>query len=92
MKKEKKNHVMVAVVTTSGSWPAEGFLSVPENQKVKNQLKEAIHNLYLVSTENWLAVVSGAEIDIDKSYKELNLSGTISIDFGPNEGGGGKNE
>jgi hypothetical protein len=82
--------VEVAVVTTSGSWPASGFNGVPERQPVKHELEEAARHLGIVNTSGWIATVNGRQINTDASYLENGLSGQITIDFGPREGGGGK--
>lgn len=89
-KDKNENHVQVAVVTTSGSWPAEGFDKTPSHQKVKVVLKKAADHLKIVSTENWVAKVNGREINPDLSFEENLLTGEITIDYGPREGGGGK--
>jgi hypothetical protein len=89
-KEKPENHVEVAVVTTSGSWPDEGFEGTPSNQKVKIVLKKAVDKLHIVSTEKWVAKVNGREVNPDLSYEENHLSGKITIDYGPREGGGGK--
>lgn len=89
MKEEKKNQVSVVVITTSGTWPMEGFETVPDHQKIKNQLEKATRELHLTDTTNWIAKINGQEIDVEKNYIELGLNGEISIDFGPREGGGG---
>jgi len=86
----KENHLQVAVITTSGSWPTEGFETMPSHQKVKVVLKKAIDSIQIVATDNWLAKVEGREINQELNFEENNLSGTISIDYGPREGGGGK--
>jgi hypothetical protein len=88
-KDKNENHVQVAVVTTSGSWPDEGFEKTPSNQKVKVVLKKAADKLKIVSTDNWVAKVDGTEINPELSFEENNLKGTITIDYGPREGGGG---
>jgi hypothetical protein len=88
---DKPEHrVNVVVITTSGHYPATGSDSVSANQPVKNELKKAAKELNIVDTTNWVATVNGTEIDPDKSYAENNLSGTVSIDYGPNHGGGGR--
>ena len=85
----KPNHIEVAVITTSGSWPAEGFESVPLNQPVKTQLQQAAKKLELADTSNWIAKIGLRELDASKSYEANNLSGKVEIDYGPREGGGG---
>lgn len=87
---KKENHVQVAVITTSGSWPAEGFEKTPSNQKVKVVLKKAAKELMIVSTDNWVAKVNGKDINPELSFDENLLTGNITIDYGPREGGGGQ--
>jgi len=88
-KEKKENDIEVAVVTTSGSFPEEGFEKVSIHQKVMVILKKAQEKLKIVSTDKWVAKVGGRIINPDSSYVENNLSGTITIDYGPSEGGGG---
>ena len=84
----------VEVSTTAGSYPTEGFEEVPENQKVQVQLEKAARNLHITNTDGWIATVtdeSGKKknIVITDSYTENHLTGTVTIDWGPSEGGGG---
>jgi len=81
--------VEVTVVTTSGSWPVSGTQRTPVHQKVKVDLLKATHDLNITNTEGWIATVAGREVDPEKSYLENGLSGTVVIDFGPRQGGGG---
>jgi hypothetical protein len=83
------NHVEVTVVTTSGRYPASGTDRNSVNQPVENVLKKAANELHIVSTTNWVARIGGRELDVSKSYVDNGLSGTITIDYGPREGGGG---
>ena len=86
----KEDHrIHVTVITTAGAYPSSGSNAVPPHQKVEEELKKASHALSLKKTEDWIARVSGKEIDTKKSYTEDGLIGTIRIDFGPREGGGG---
>lgn len=87
---KKENHLQVEVVTTSGSWPKEGYETIPSHQKVKIVLKQAVDSIQIVSTDKWVAKVKGREINPEINFEENNLSGTITIDFGPSEGGGGR--
>jgi hypothetical protein len=84
-----ETHVEVRVTTTSGSYPKTGFDAVPAHQPVKQQLKKAADALTIVDTTGWVAKVNGTDIDTGKSYADNGLSGTMSIDYGPAEGGGG---
>lgn len=83
------NHVEVVVVTTSGTYPASGTDRVASNQPVHVELAKAAKELHIVNTSGWIARVSGTEIDQNKSYAENQLTGTVKIDYGPREGGGG---
>jgi len=93
MHDEKKEHgenfVEVAVVTTSGTFPHEGFSKVPIHQKVRIFLAEAARELNITNYTDWIAMVDNREIDIEKNYEENRLSSQVEIDFGPHEGGGG---
>lgn len=86
---QEKNHVRVAVITTAGSWPKEGFAKIPSAQKIKIFLAIAAKELKIISVDKWVATVDGKEIDPELSYFENKLSEKISIDYGPNAGGGG---
>jgi hypothetical protein len=83
------SHVEVAVVTTSGRFPAEGTERVASHQPVNNELNKAVKELKIVDTTNFIARVGEREIDPNKSYVENQLTGTVIIDYGPREGGGG---
>lgn len=83
------NFVEVAVGTTSGFSPTDGYEQVPVHQKVKVQLDKAAKVLNLTNTDGWVATVNKQPINPDLSYQENNLTGTIEIDWGPHEGGGG---
>lgn len=86
----KPHHVLVQVATTAGFWPAEGYEEIPENQKVRVFLSRAADKLHITDTNNWLAKVGDRELDIERTYAELSLSGKVTIDYGPREGGGGR--
>lgn len=91
-KEKPEAFVQVAVITTSGSVPKVGFEKVPNHQKIKVFLEQAAKELKLVSTEKWIAKVDNKELRIEDTYLENGLSGEVSIDYGPREGGGGGNE
>ena len=85
----KENFVNVAVVTTGGSYPDEGFEKTPSNQKIRIFLSEAARKLNIADFSNWIARVDDKEVDPEESYETNGLAGNIEIDFGPREGGGG---
>ncbi len=84
-----KDVVLVVAVTTSGSFPKNGFEKIHGHQKVIIFLEKAAKELRIVSTLGWVAKVGGREIDQQKDYIENNLRGEVSIDYGPKHGGGG---
>lgn len=86
----QQQHIGVAVITTSGIWPADGYDLVPAHQKVRVQLERAARALRLTDTSNWVAKVGGRELNVDASYLDNGLSSQVGIDFGPREGGGGR--
>jgi hypothetical protein len=88
-KSPKPNHVLVAVVTTAGSYPAEGFHDVPNGQPLTVQLHKAAKELGITGTDGWVAMVGGREVDVSQSYKDAGLTGEIKISWGPRETGGG---
>ena len=83
-------HIHVAVITTAGTWPSEGFESIPVHQKVRQVLLRAAHQLKIADTSGWVAVADGKELNIEATYLENGLHGCVSIDYGPREGGGGR--
>lgn len=87
--KPKPNHLRVAIVTTSGTFPEHGFDEVPINQHLEVQLKKAAKALGITDTAGWLAKLGTTELDPNKSYQDLGLSSEVSIDYGPPESGGG---
>lgn len=88
-RQNREQFVGVAVVTTSGSYPAEGFEKTPSHQKVEIILKKAARKLNITDTSGWVAMVGDAEIDPNTTYIDNGLHGRIEIDYGPREGGGG---
>lgn len=87
------NKLGVAVVTTSGRWPASGSDAVNDNVKVRVVLDDAARNLKITDTTGWIATVAGTtkELNQDASFKDNGITGgDIIIDYGPrNPGGGG---
>jgi hypothetical protein len=82
-------HIDVAIVTTGGSYPHEGYERLPVNQPVKDQLDRAAKALKLGDVSSWVAKVGTRVLDQQKSYAANGLSGKVDIDFGPPSGGGG---
>lgn len=84
-----QDSIRVAVSTTSGFYPTDGYSEVSINQHVLVELKKAAATLHLTNTEGWLATFNKRTIDPSRSYKENGLHGQVEIDWGPSEGGGG---
>ncbi len=87
--KTNDHFIHVAVSTTSGLFPNDGLKRVPINQPVKVLLKKAADALGLTDTDGWVARVDDREINPSDSYHDNGLTGEITIDWGPAEGGGG---
>ena len=79
----------MAVVTASGNWPREGFEKVARHEHVNVFLAKAAAELKIVSTQGWIAKDGDKVIQQDRTFAENNLSGEISIDYGPAHTGGG---
>ena len=85
-----EHHLEVQVVTTSGTYPDEGTDRVAANQPVKVELDKAQNTLEITDTTGWIVTVGGTPIDPAKSYADNGLKGSVKLDWGPKEGGGGK--
>lgn len=89
----KEQFVEVSVSTTAGFYPPEGADRAPIHQKISVILEKAKEKLRLTDVTNWVATVTDTsgyrELDPQKSYLDSGLSGTVEIDWGPREGGGG---
>ena len=83
------NFVHVAVHTTAGIFPDEGYARYPVNQPVKHALDVAEKKFKITDSANWVALIGEKEISPDGSYGGQELSGQLDIDWGPREGGGG---
>lgn len=81
--------VQVAVITTSGSYPDQGFDRTPENQKIRVILEQTARKLKITDTSGWVALVGDKELNIEANFVENGLQGEVEIDYGPREGGGG---
>jgi hypothetical protein len=83
-------HLAVAVITTSGRWPATGFEKASANEKVRHVLKQAAKHLNLAGTDDWIATVGSKTLSVDESFASNGFAhGEVLIDFGPRQGGGG---
>jgi len=85
----EEHHILVAVQTTSGRWPQEGFERVALNEHVQAVLIRAQKELKLVGVVNWQAVVGQKILNVGESFEANGLGGSIVIQYGPPAGGGG---
>ena len=92
-KPPKEQFVEVSVSTTAGFYPAEGTDRTPIHQKISVILEQTKNKLNISDVTNWVASVTDAnghrELDPQTNYLDSGLSGTVEIDWGPREGGGG---
>lgn len=84
-----EQHIKVVVVTTSGIYPMEGSDEVPVHQPVKVELEKAQRKLEITDTTGWIVTVGGKPIEPTQSYADNGLKGSVKLDWGPKEGGGG---
>ncbi len=88
--REGESHIAVVVITTSGTYPLNGTDEVPVNQPVRVVLEKAQRKLDITDTAGWIVAVGNTVIDASKSYADNGLKGSVKLDWGPKEGGGGK--
>lgn len=79
----------VSVYTTSGSFPGNGHISMSSSDLVSEVLEKAKKALHLTDTASWVATVNGKPVNPAETFEQNHLTGTITIHWGPREGGGG---
>lgn len=88
-KGHKPDLILVKAVTTSGTFPHNTYEHENPTDIVAKFLQKAKHALQLTDVSGWIATVDGLAITPEKTYAENGLSETITIQWGPREGGGG---
>jgi len=89
-KDQKINHLGVAIITPSGTYPDEDtYKRVPEQEKIDVELKRAAHALEITNTTDWVAKAGGRVLDPNKTFAEEKLSCVVDIEYHKHEGGGG---
>lgn len=87
----KTKRVGLQVVTTSGVWPDGAYSPAGHDDVLETHLEAAASALGIVDTAGWIAFADEHELDRSRSIKDNKLKGClIDIDFGPREGGGGR--
>ena len=81
--------IEVAVSTTAGFYPEEGHVCVSEDEKVEFLLEKVRLALDLKDTVGWRLNVAGKRVDPGRTYTENGLSGEVTLNWGPEHGGGG---
>ncbi len=81
--------VLVTVVTTAGTFPAEGFKRYSSSTVITHILMQAKHKLKITDTDTWIVTVDGKDVDVNLSLVQAGLSGEVVLEWGAREGGGG---
>lgn len=86
----KEIDVAVAVITPAGIYPDdEDFRRVAETTVIGTVLEEAKNKLKITNTTDWVARVHEREINVNRTFREDDLSGIVEIEWHKREGGGG---
>jgi hypothetical protein len=81
--------VLVTVVTTAGTFPAEGAKRYPVTTRISDVLADAARKLELTGTESWVVTVGGRNVDPTQTFAQAGLHGEVALEWGAPEGGGG---
>jgi hypothetical protein len=81
--------VRVTVVTTAGTFPAEGAKRYPASTPIASVLTDAARKLHIADTETWIVTVAGRDVNPALTFTQAGLSGDVALEWGPREGGGG---
>lgn len=81
--------VIVTVVTTAGTYPAEGAKRYPTSTRIGDVLVEAARKLDIRDSSTWIVTVAGRDVNPAFTFSQAHLTGNIALEWGPREGGGG---
>ncbi|OYU71406.1 MAG: hypothetical protein CFE28_16265 [Alphaproteobacteria bacterium PA2] len=81
--------VLVTVVTTAGTFPAEGFKRYPASALISEILADAKRKLKITDTDTWIVTVGGTDVDVNLTLAQACLAGEVVLEWGAREGGGG---
>lgn len=81
--------VLVTVVTTAGTFPAEGAKRYPTSTPIADVLADAARKLHITGTETWIVTIAGRDVNAALTFAQAGLSGEVALEWGPREGGGG---
>ncbi|MGE0093060.1 MAG: hypothetical protein AB7T40_00750 [Alphaproteobacteria bacterium] len=88
-KDEHPNKVKVIVVTTAGTFPAEGAKRYPSSTRIEEVLADAARKLHITGTETWVVTSAGQVVNPTQTFQQAGLTGLVTLEWGPPEGGGG---
>jgi hypothetical protein len=88
-KADPAQKVLVTVVTTAGTFPAEGFKRYPASTVIAEILADAKRKLKITDTDTWIVTVAGKDVDVNLTLAEAGLVGEAVLEWGAREGGGG---
>lgn len=88
-KNEHPDKVLVTVVTTGGTYPAEGAKRYPASTLISAILADAARKLGLKDTQGWVVTVGGRTLNASQTLAQAGLSGEVALEWGAPEGGGG---
>jgi hypothetical protein len=89
MSPTKTDVVNVQIVTTSGNFPASGFESFHDQQKLGVALNQSAAKLKLHNTSTWVATLNGRTLNPDLSFEANQIPNDSEIFWGPVAPGGG---
>jgi hypothetical protein len=81
--REAVEHIEIAIQTPKGTWPTEGFLQVPADQKLYLQLDHVVRAMKLDDSRNWVAMSGNRKLDPNMSYRANNLQNRTLIHYIP---------
>ena len=81
--------VLVTVVTTAGTFPAEGAKRYPASTQIANVLADAARKLRITDFQTWIVTVAGRDVSPTLTFAQAGLSGEVALEWGAREGGGG---
>lgn len=88
-KDDHPDKVLIMVVTTAGIFPAEGSKRYPATTAISKVLADAARKLRITATPDWVVQVGGVDFDPGLTLEQAGLSGSVTIEWGAREGGGG---
>ncbi len=86
---DRAQKVLVIVVTTAGTFPAEGVKRYPASTVIAKIMTDAKRKLKITDTDTWIVTVGGKDVDVNLTLAQAGLAGEAILEWGAREGGGG---